>query len=583
MRAHINGPRGVAVSVTATRDGAAVTLTCAAEGQDLVCTAPAAQLDLRVAAEGFVPRYLFDVVVPAGGRADLGELALTRGASISGRVAVARRDGDPSGVAVELLGRSGAPLRTTANRRGFFQFAGVPEGTYTVVAKKKGWSLAESQSIDVTSLEEVALRAPLLLQPLARFEMTVSPAADPWGRPWRIALTRRVHEEPVKIAEEPLAADGSWSRAGLESGIYDVDIQDTDRSTHASRIVEIAEGAPPLFITLAHFNLHGKATIDGEPARGWLRFVSNGRVAWGKLDDEGVYHAAIPEEGTWRLEYVPLAQQKLRMRVGEAGLHRPADGADARYDVELPAGRVHGKVVDLRGEPVRARVQVYDSERKLLGTVGTADDGAFELVAIPEGAVFVRASARDADTGQLPHRVDEEQLVEEPLTITLQPKRKVRGVVLSPAGQPVAGAVVHYQSPMGGEVRDVITGPDGEFVFETPHNTELVNISVVSPRFAMKIVAVPADGEARELVLSRSPGLLRLRSSYPPFPVVHRDGARMDVASLLTFGMSTIRMPPEGFVLPLEPGTYSICRSQRSTECVTRTIAAGGEAVVEFR
>jgi hypothetical protein len=67
-----------------------IALSCPIQDGKLACEAPAGRFDVRLRAEaGFAPVYFWDLPIPGGKGADLGEIALRRGASVSGWVQTA--------------------------------------------------------------------------------------------------------------------------------------------------------------------------------------------------------------------------------------------------------------------------------------------------------------------------------------------------------------------------------------------------------------------------------------------------------------------------------------------------------------
>jgi hypothetical protein len=146
---------------------------------------PATEVDIRLDADGFIPSYLWNVRAETGKVTKLPATRLVRGASIAGWIEVPR--GDAKAAEVELLPVGAAPEMplserdaprssvAVANDRGFFQFAAGPPGSYTVVARKRGWSPARETDVVIEAGREHVLRAPLLLQPLASLSVTLQP------------------------------------------------------------------------------------------------------------------------------------------------------------------------------------------------------------------------------------------------------------------------------------------------------------------------------------------------------------------------------------------------------------------------
>jgi carboxypeptidase family protein len=132
----------------------------------------------------------------------------------------------------------------------------------------------------------------------------------------------------------------------------------------------------------------------------------------------------------------------------------------------VPAGPpVSGRVLDPKGNPVRATVRVYAAEapreaavrqsagraRTPLTSAETADDGTFRIAAPPRSVVEATADGFLADAGVAG---------DAPLTLELRDAATARGSVRGPAG-PVAGAVVVWTS--GDDEVLVLSGADGSY------------------------------------------------------------------------------------------------------------------------
>lgn len=127
-------------------DIAKTRVECTAQKEMWRCIVPRTKFDLRLSADGYAPVYLWNVE-----QNDAGEIALTRGASITGW---ALADGNAAeGAMVSLSPESYAHTdareslreqKIATNARGFFQFRGVAPGTYVLSATKRGRSSART-------------------------------------------------------------------------------------------------------------------------------------------------------------------------------------------------------------------------------------------------------------------------------------------------------------------------------------------------------------------------------------------------------------------------------------------------------
>lgn len=142
-------------------------------------------------------------------------------------------------------------------------------------------------------------------------------------------------------------------------------------------------GAPPE----SPVRVHGRVTLDGEPMPGAvISFVPADGAGLDKLkvetlDAAGRYELQLDAPGDYLLTVqsasTPGRQNSIEFR------RRVPEGEETRLDLELPLGRISGRVEDSHGEPVSgARVTVTMQGGLVFGTVfgghytETATDGA---------------------------------------------------------------------------------------------------------------------------------------------------------------------------------------------------------------
>jgi hypothetical protein len=118
---------------------------CGQDGHIFRCELPAAALDVRLQAAGFVPRFLWKVPLTSHGIHKAGTIILERGSSVIGTVSSANLSLGASlagtivvaSSTVESADSRGGSLqryRATPSDKGFFHVDGLPAGQYTVVA-----------------------------------------------------------------------------------------------------------------------------------------------------------------------------------------------------------------------------------------------------------------------------------------------------------------------------------------------------------------------------------------------------------------------------------------------------------------
>jgi hypothetical protein len=596
LRFRIEEPRDVPVEIrVASADGsiAPVTIDCAREDALRTCSVPATSLDVRLGADGFVPHYVWGRDVAPRARVDLGAIRLMRGASVSGRVTVPQKQPKLDDVTVQLVpgglvAFDGDPRRmalltqtTKASRRGFFQFAGVSEGTYKVVARANGWSPAAEGDVRVIAGAEVALPKPLALSALARLDVVVDPVADPNGKPWRLELTPYPPTfPPAPALASTVSPAGEWSRQQLEAGIYNLTVNDSTGSMLHRQIVEVSEGMPPLRVTIESFRIRGRVVFRGEPLQCgiWLTQPTNGNGSIRlRSDKDGRFETVLPEEGLWRIQ---LALTKGYAYLPDIDIRRRSDGAPTDVEIVLPSGRVRGKTVDEAGEPAASSVRILRDGGAYLATI-RAEDGTFDLLGVPPIDVMIHARelALDRDSGLVPHHVTEE--AEEPITIVLSKRKKAKAWLSTPDGRPIAGALVRYLS--AGSMKEDVTGPSGELTFPLPQNEVAVPMVILPPGLPRKMTTLAIGTEATEIVISPIAARLVLNHTPKSFWIAH-ENVIFSGSSLFepSYGLRPREATSAGFLLEVEPGAYAICASRAREQCKTFLLQAGSTTTIDM-
>lgn len=564
-------------------------LTCSVNGNSFTCSGPAAELDLRVAADGFTPNYFWSVRPPAA----LGDVRLSRGASLSGRVAVAAKRVSPEGVTVDLIPASYAwsasDLKRVAararsaltNGRGFFQFRDVEPGSYRVVARQKGWSPAEMSDVVIAAGVEEALRDLLTLEPLHAVTVSIEPRNDPKGRPWRVALRKfdfQIHEE--RPLDERAAIDGEWKIAALErGGGYSVRISDADGTVWHNEPFAIDHESFALHLKIEQVPVEGKVLLGSEPIAARLIFHNAERKeARFNSDEHGAFSGVLPSEGRF---FVEVYRGNERFNPRDVDVRRSASDERAHLELRLPAGRLRGHVVDADGAPVAAGLSARD-DGGFVSISQTAADGTFDFAGLPIGDVRIRARNAKSDSGFLIYRINGSD--DAPVTITLPDKRTVRGVVRMVSGGAVAGAIVRYYAPSIGGTLEEVTGPEGEFDFPFPSTAAPVELIVMAAGVPVKVLSVsPMTAGKQEIILGGAGGMLIVAAPNEPWPFVQRrDGYLLGVSQLAWPPDGERRgMGPDGFHLYLEPGEYTVCNGRDRARCVTKVVAAGAREAID--
>ena len=576
----------------------AVELRCDRHDERWICGVPAIPLDVRVSVAGAVPHYLWEVKSSPGGRTDLGIVKLQRGASVSGWVAMA--DGtEPTNVTVELTPEgfagpaadsSGAQRRAItvrANRRGFFQFPHTAPGTYRVTAKREGWSPATASAVEVEEGSERGLKGSLRIQPLARLEVAIQPPLAPDGSPWVVKVDRRVPMSTyiTTVVKGEASPAGLWEHQGLPAETYDLSVRDHGGSVFHNRKVEVSSGMPLVVVTIESVAIRGRVRLGDEPLEATISFSGNdGAPVHLKTDADGIFAGVLPREGKWRVQLAPK-DLPLRLRPTSIEVRRPDGEPAAVLNIDLPGNHVRGIVVDDAGKPADAVVSVIRG-RSVDGYVNTDAEGRFDLPGVDEGDVVVEADADDAHAA-VPHHVGEHS---QEVRIVVQRAMNVSGVLIDPAGYPLAGALVRTSGVTIPSRGNIVSGPSGEFSVSIPMGTAAFDMVILTPSGVTKLITVTVPRDRRqlgEILLGRAVGSLRIRMiGSRGWPFVQSDQSTLvGLAALLPppDGSPQRRgVTPDGLTLFVEAGTYTFCPERRpSDRCVSRVVSAGGETFVD--
>lgn len=578
---------------------------CAVTKGRFRCAVPATTLDLRLAASGFAPRYFFGIDRP-----DLGEVALVRGGSVAGTV---RFDGDGpplTDVALELKVVTPPPMsegwtseeqrlasRTMTarpNARGFFQFAQVEPGQYTVIARSEGWSRARQAGIEVREGEESALPQPLLIEPLAEVDVLIQPSLDPYGKPWQVSIAEMVPLSSLttRIVETEASMTGAWSVAGIHSGFHRVEVSDHRGSRFAYSIVDVSAHMAPVVITMSSIAVRGTIRVGDEPLRARLEF-RNGRgttIAMRSAAD-GRFSGALPRDGRWDIDVISGPAPDFQRRTVNV---RPENGV-ADIDLRLPDTRLAGKVVDASGEPATAFVRLWSEERTYLGGTSTDEHGRFQFAGMEPGDVYLEAVSRtsqNAKSGFVP--VSIETTPADELTVVLRRAARLSARLVTPSGAPVAGAIVRYVLPDRPlATMEEVSGPDGRFSLSLSPGTRAVDLAILPPALPVKVARVPIGDGTREIVLGRSAGILEIEMDHPT-----PDGPGSELwleHAGATFHVLSLRYPanwmsaPRGFhrwgsSIEIEAGEYAICADPVLRDrCMRKVLAPGAVERVDGR
>ena len=548
------------------------------------CTVPSLELDVRVSPAGFAPVHLFGVAPPH----DAGALALRRGGSVAGRVEVSPR-GSAEGVDVTIVpdGYGGAAqgrraFATRTNSRGFFHFTGLGAGRWTVTAAREGWSPVHAEVTVEGGAEAVPAR-PLLLEPLAVLELAIEPRRDPDGLDWNVRLEHAPSwGQRFRVAERP-AKDGLWTAKGLEAGMYIITVRNAAGAVVHQGGQVVSYGAPPLPIAIDVVAVRGRVTRAGEPIAARLDFLrAGGRKARLQSGEDGLFAGHLPNEtrGGWAVKVTP-AGSSASVHVRDVAV-APVDGL-ARVDLDLPDGRLAGKVVDESGNGLPSTLTFRRDDVRVV-EARTASDGTFSLRGLPLGAVEIQASNRLGDSEPLERTLEEDE--GDAIVIVTPSRHRVHATVVTPAGEPFAGALLRVLRSMR-DIIDETSDPNGRFPIHSPAHDPVAHVIAIAPGHGatMQVLSLTGPADQRRIVLPAASGSVWLPAGDPDhWPFLAPVG--LPLLNLYSW----LEPPPAGSrravnggrVLDLAPGTYRFCTDLTERVCVTHAVTPGSRKAIEF-
>ncbi len=572
---------------------AQVTVKCPVEDGIFECELPAASLDLRLRAKGYISHYLWSVAVDPNEPTDLGMFVLRPGASVVGYVAaegplqtkqarvhldpeVAAPARSPAGEEHQHAGR----FDTQIDDRGFFQFTGIAPGQYRLSATQPGFAEAALHPVRVLPGSETSLAQPLLLQRPAELEIYLDPPQDPFGQPWDIAV-RRFGAIPGildDVSEGAASSAGEYVASGLTPGRFALQVTDSLGSRFGWQEIDVDRGDPPVFMHLNVLWLEGEVTLGGEALEANLVFGGrNGTVRIPiKADKDGVFGGFLPHGGTWDV-FVESHEPEVSKTVSvEIDASDEEDHADV--EIALPDTLIRGKVLDARGRAVPgAVVKATEMAQALISWVRSDDEGRFEFSGLAEGPVALDATVtEDLSSDPVVLQVSEHSVPPD-VDLVVHRRAKVHGAVVSSQG-PVPGTLIIGIPTKGGlefpfMVRPkAVTDLNGTFELLIPADTQSLQIVALPPGYSLTTfringvpkepVRLPVIEHGGELRLDFESGTGGQTGRDAPSPVVVYDGVILDSAILKQWAqlkLADVRNPAELVVPEMPPGDYQAC------------------------
>ncbi len=482
---------------------------------------------IRVTLDGYAERT---VLVPAAGRAAVGELTIELTLGLAVRGAVHGGGGEPViGAEVTLTPASAARAarlpglppprhRAASGPDGSFELRGLGAGVFDLTARAQGHAEVSRRGLDLTPDGGTVDVGTLRMEPGGGLDGRV---VDADGEPLagaRVILAR-------DRAGVPAAADPAWQPAATDragrfrftglpaAGTLHLRAWQAGYLHRWEPLSAAARRAEVVVVLAPALRLAGQVVgAGGEPLPGasvLLEAAQGGRYRR-RTDDRGRFELEGLEAGGYTLRAHFEAARSAPLAVS-----LPADGgADLRLLLR-ETGALHGWVSDPYGAPVAEatiRLEALDGTRRDgPGSAATqaaalsAADGSFVL--LPVGAGPYRLSARHARFHPLVTTVEDPRLGEEVHLVFEEPRSlRLAGRVVDLAGSGVAGAAVQLEATSGVGGGECVSYVDGAFELVVSEPGRYVPVVSRRGYASHRSEPLQLDGEVSGLVLTLSPG-----------------------------------------------------------------------------
>jgi hypothetical protein len=552
---------------------------------------PMAPLDLRIAADGFAPSYIWSFD-PRRPTADLGRIATVAGGSLSGRIV--RESGTMANVSLRLavsvdqpLSRVGQRLEGLAHsiqpdKRGFFQFQGLAPGHYRLDATARALQgpvmLAERIEIvqdAETRLDELALRDPV------RLEVVVTPAVPPqgWepeGEGWRIRLRPRPESRVLRSVDSEFTdAEGRAVFHRVNPGRYRVCVEDARGTAIVHHDLDLLnDQSLPLPLDLV--SVRGVVRLGSMPLRALVTLHNLTRGEFKReADDNGRFQGWIQRAQGQEL----LAQIKAKSpRVDRVQpIKIDAEASEIDLDITVEDYRIFGDVREENGDPVPNAEVAAD-----LFQAWTGRDGRFEI----RGLEAKRYAVVAAKPGWLPTaRVEVDVSAQRPaaqVSFTLKAGREGKGRLVNEAAMGIPGARLDMDWIGLGRPIEGVTDVQGQFLLPIPAEGTRGHFRMSSSVLPLWATCVSAPGEGEELLV-RVPALgsgeieaSLDKAKRNQLPLVVRQAGGVLTLSHFSLTRAGSGTPPI-FKATVAAGSYALIDSDLPQGALESLICSGGE------
>jgi len=581
--------------------------------------APDIPLDLRLAAEGFSPVYLWDLRSGTHGKAesqgtqDLGSVVLRPGNSLCGFVVDAASGHPLEAATVELSmppplvgsrSRSVARLRrmtwsTQTSSRGFFQLIGPPGGTYRLEVQSVDpeHHLLVVEEVGIVEDSETCLKD-LEVQRAFEVGFTLDPSQAPGGEPWQVSLTPKDAGgfiEPIQA----IAPDSTgWVGFRVSLGDYDLTVVAEGIDLTALRRSFRLDGPDEISLALSLVRVKGSIHLGEDPLVAQIHLMGrDGDRTTFESDGEGLFAGWLRDPEAQSLVAQIKAAFPPFSRWLELDLPPVEDGV-LQLDLTFENRILTGGVESQDGTPVR-RAQVFavpvGSTMAIRST--TEVDGHFELVGLDDRPYLITAKAEGFGTSEVVRVEPWGEGLGPILSLVLHPGRQIQGQILSAEYAPVPAARLTLLVPGAfRRIEATSTDVNGNFDLRIPESARRAVVQIFAPSQMSwsACVEMPNQGENLVLHLPALPSgksLLQLAVDPTAFAtqtvLVTSEGGFLPLSSLANFGhVSELTSQTEGpsfKISSLAPGLYGVLQTTAGSLDLATQACSGALSATEWQ
>lgn len=532
------------------------------------------ELNLEFRSPKLLPKRVDVPSLVMGAEWSVGEVALTRGLVVVGRVVDERGEGiagarlwatraDP--INEMLAWYQGDVSEARSDAEGRFELSGMPEGPGRVridgvgrARAERSWSGATEGRVDLGTIE-LARGATVWVSTDPKIDGTAR--VDP-GRAWRDVdmLTAAVVAGVAEITSVPrgpaivsIEVDGeTYCETRIEvpsEGEAEVECVPKPMRVRGQVVVGGAPVGPGVLlwrradavgdVVIVSSSLGGSLArhrfLGGGPTVVEIEVDANGRFVTEKLSPATWEVGWTPRDGSW------AAPQNVTI----------PDLAEVELQIEVSRCEVRGVVRDVDGAPAPGVLVTVDGE---LTRAQTDDSGAFQLVGLQPGGVLLRAK-RETERAAAAVELGE---CEEPgeVVLDLEDREDTVTAVVSRGDRPAPGSLVVVETAgVGRQVRT--TDLAGRVELEVEPGTVARIAAQSGGVWSLMPWSEVAAGEIEVVVPELGADLVVSAKEAGPLTLLHSSG--WDLAALLrTFGRN-LEVGAEPVTLwGLPPGSWEV-------------------------